>query len=182
MIEALSTPSAYPEPVDSVDVHQTHISVVFLAGSFAYKIKKPVDLGFVDYGTIERRRHWCEQEVHLNRRLAPEVYLGVVPVTREGSVVRMEGTGETIEWAVKMKRLPDHATLRAGFEAGELDAAALAEWARRLAQFHASAESGGHVAAGGSLETIARNARENFDQAQSAGWGDDQPLDVRSAA
>ena len=74
------------EPVETVEVHQTHISVVFLAGSFAYKIKKPVDLGFIDYSTLERRRHFCEEEVRLNRRLAAEVYLGVVPMTREGGV------------------------------------------------------------------------------------------------
>ena len=67
---------------DSVEVHQTHISVVFVAGEHAYKIKKPVALGFVDYSTAERRHHFCEEEVRLNRRLAPDVYLGVVPVTR----------------------------------------------------------------------------------------------------
>src|SRR5262249_22936832 len=82
LIDALSTPSAYSHPVEAVEVRQTHISVVFLAGSLAYKIKKPVDLGFVNYRSLERRRHFCEEEVRLNRRLAPEVYLGVVPVTR----------------------------------------------------------------------------------------------------
>ncbi|HEX3450094.1 MAG TPA: hypothetical protein VHS97_17705, partial [Isosphaeraceae bacterium] len=78
LIEALSAPSAYFHPVETVDVRQTHISVVFLAGSFAYKVKKPVGLAFIDYGTLERRHHFCEEEVRLNRRLAPEVYLGVV--------------------------------------------------------------------------------------------------------
>ena len=164
LIEALSAPSAYPQAVETVEVHQTHISVVFLAGSFAYKIKKPVDLGFVDYGTLERRRHFCEEEVRLNRRLAPEVYLGVVPVTREGGAIRMEGTGEVVEWAVKMKRLPDAATLRAHLERGNVGVEALEELACRLARFHAAADSGDTVADGGSFETIARNARENFEQ------------------
>ena len=63
-------------------MRQTHISVVFLAGPYVYKVKKPVDLGFLDFGTLARRRHYCEEEVRLNRRLAPEVYVGVVPVTR----------------------------------------------------------------------------------------------------
>src|SRR3954447_2469010 len=100
MIEALSDPAAYPgaKPVDVVEVRQTHISVVFLAGRYAYKIKKPVDLGFLDYSTPARRRHFCEQEVLLNRRLAPTVYLGVVPVARDGTAVRMEGPGEAVEW------------------------------------------------------------------------------------
>ena len=118
LIEALSDPSAYPGPVAAVEVRQTHISVVFLVGSLAYKIKRPVSTGFVDYGTPERRRHFCDEEVRLNRRLAPEVYLAVVPVTREGGVIRMEGTGQVVEWAVKMKRLPDAATL--GSRLGEM--------------------------------------------------------------
>ena len=84
LIEGLSIPSAYPHPVDSVQVFQTHISVVFLAGPFAYKIKKPVNLGFLDYTTLERRRHFCHEELRLNRRLAASVYLEVVPITRNG--------------------------------------------------------------------------------------------------
>ena len=72
LIESLSPPGAYPHPVDAVEVHQTHISVVFLAGPFAYKIKKPVNLGFVDFSTLEKRRHFCDEEVRLNRRLTVE--------------------------------------------------------------------------------------------------------------
>src|SRR3954452_3756458 len=85
LIAALSDASAYAPVVDVVEVRQTHISVVFLAGPYAYKIKKPLDLGFLDYSTPERRRHFCEREVSLNRRLAPSVYLGVVPVVRGGT-------------------------------------------------------------------------------------------------
>jgi len=165
LIEALSAPSAYPHPADAVEVRQTHISIVFLAGPFAYKIKKPVDLGFVSYGTLERRRHFCEEEVRLNRRLAPEIYLGVVAVTGQGGAIRMDGTGEVVEWAVKMKRLPDAATLRAHLERGDVGVEALEELAARLARFHAEADSGAKVAAGGSFEAIAENARENFEQA-----------------
>jgi hypothetical protein len=92
LIEALSDPAAYPEPVDAVDVRHTHNSVVFLAGRHVYKLKKPVALGFLDFGTPERRRHFCAEEVRLNRRLAPDVYLGIVPVARSaGSRLRFEG-------------------------------------------------------------------------------------------
>lgn len=164
LIEALSAPSAYLQPVKSVEVRQTHISVVFLAGGMAYKIKKPVGLGFVDYGTPGRRRQFCEEEVRLNRRLAPEVYLGVVPITRDGDAIRMEGTGEAVEWAVKMERLPDAATLRARLVRGEVGAGEFEELARRLAAFHASAEAGDRIAAGASFEAVARNARENFEE------------------
>ena len=96
LIAALSDPRAYPFPVGGVEVHQTHISAVFLAGPFAYKVKKPIDLSFLDFSTLERRRHFCEEEVRVNRGLAPEVYLGVVPITRgEGGRLDVEGAVTT---------------------------------------------------------------------------------------
>jgi aminoglycoside phosphotransferase family enzyme/predicted kinase len=165
LIEVLSDPAAYPGPVDVVEVRQTHISVVFLAGSYAYKIKKPVDLGFVDYSTLERRCHFCTKEVRLNLRLAPEVYLGVVPVTRDAGAIRMEGTGEVVEWAVKMTRLPDDATLRAILRRGELGPEVLASLAHRLAEFHAGADRGARIASCASFASVIRNQLENLDQA-----------------
>jgi aminoglycoside phosphotransferase family enzyme/predicted kinase len=164
LIEGLSESKAYSEPVDSVELRQTHISLVFLAGRHAYKIKKPVDLGFVDYTSLERRRHFCEEEVRLNRRLAPSVYLGVVPVTSDGTQFKMEGAGDVVEWAVKMERLPDSATLGAHLRCGDVDRNSIHELARRLARFHAQADGGPKVALGGSFEAVARNARENFEQ------------------
>lgn len=164
LIEALSKPSAYPGRVGAVEVHQTHISIVFLSGSLAYKIKKPVSLGFVDYATLARRRHFCEEEVRLNRRLAPQVYLGIVPVVQEGGSIRIESAGEVVEWAVKMRRLPESATLRARLSRGGVSADDLAELARRLAQFHASAGSGPEVDACCTFAAIAANARENLEQ------------------
>lgn len=164
LIEALSDPKAYPLPAAEVIVHQTHISVVFLAGPFAYKIKKPVDLGFLDFRTPERRRHFCEEEVRLNRRLAPSVYLGVVPVTRAGEGVRMEGDGEVMEWAVKMTRLPDEATLKAGLEKNAVGPELVEALARRVARFHGAAETNARVASFGRFEVVAGNVRENFEQ------------------
>src|SRR2546423_126078 len=108
LMALLARPASYPEPTAQVQVCQTHISVVFLTDQHAYKIKKPVSLGFLDFSTLDRRRHFCEEEVRLNRRLAPDVYLGVVPVTAGG----IKGKGEPLEWAVKMRRLPDDATLQ----------------------------------------------------------------------
>src|SRR5262249_38397384 len=96
LIEALSEAAAYPHPVAGVGVRHPPISVVFLAGPHAYKVKKPVDLGFLDFTTLEKRRHFCAEEVRLNRRLAPAVYLGVVPVTRTGRAVQTEGQGEVV--------------------------------------------------------------------------------------
>jgi len=164
LIQELSNPQAYPAPVGEVEVHQTHISVVFLAGQYAYKIKKPVDLGFVDYSTLAKRRHWCDEEVCLNRRLAPQVYLGVVPIAQDGPRVRMEGAGSVIEWAVKMQRLPEGATLRSAVEDDRVDRATIEELARRIAEFHRRADRDGEIAEYGRFEVVARNARDNFEQ------------------
>ena len=95
LIKALSDTAAYANPVEKVEVRHTHISVVFLAGPFAYKIKKPVKLGFLDFSALDKRRHFCEEEVRLNRRLAPDVYLGVVPVSRAGDRSENAGPGRS---------------------------------------------------------------------------------------
>lgn len=164
LIEALSDPTAYSDPVGEVDVRHTHISAVFLAGHFVYKVKKPVELGFLDFSTLAKRRHYCEEEVRLNRRLAPEVYLGVVPVTREAQRVRVEGDGEVVEWAVKMRRLPDEATLQSRLPRGEVGVPVMEALARKIAAFHTQAESGPRVVHFGRFEVVAGNARENFEQ------------------
>jgi aminoglycoside phosphotransferase family enzyme/predicted kinase len=167
LIEALSRPSAYPHPVETVEVRQTHISVVFLAGTLAYKVKKPVSLGFVDYATLDRRRYFCEAEVRLNRRLAPDVYLDVVPVTLASGSPILEGSGPAIEWAVKMARLPDEATLRSYLERGAVGPRALATLAGRLARFYRDADAARKIADAASFDAVARNARENWDQANA---------------
>ncbi len=183
LIDALSDPAAYPHAVEKVVVCQTHISVVFLAGLCAYKIKKPVNLTFLDFRTLERRRHFCEEEVRLNRRLAPHVYTGVVPIVRiqphppsplsgsemgatGGEVIHVEGAGEIVEWAVKMERLPEQATLQKRLLRGEIEPANLGALARRIAAFHAEAEANERIASFGRFEVVARNARENFEQAR----------------
>jgi uncharacterized protein len=168
LIAALRDSAAYPHPVGEVEVRQTHASAVFLAGAFAYKVKKPVALGFLDFRALDRRRHFAEEEVRLNRRLAPSVYLGVVPIGRAGGRVAVEGPGQVIEWAVKMARLPEEATLRCRLRRGALAAATLDELARRVAAFHAAAESGPHIAACARHEAVARNARDNLAQAASS--------------
>lgn len=167
LIQSLSDVSAYPYAVDRVEVRQTHISVVFLAGEFVYKVKKPVDLGFLDFTTLEKRRFFCDEEVRLNRRLAPEVYRGVVPVTQIGSRLQFEGTGEIVEWAVKMQRLPEEATLLRRLQQGKVGSAVVEELANRLAAFHAQAGANERIATFGTLQVVACNARENFEQAKA---------------
>lgn len=163
LIEALRSPQAYPLPVDAVEVRQTHISVVFLAGDHVYKLKKPVRLGFVDFSTPERRRHFCDEEVRLNCRLAPHIYLGVVPVSAGPAGVHFEGSGMALDWAVKMRRLPETATLRARLRRGELDRGVLERLACRVAAFHQAPE--GRAAAPADFDLVAQSIRDVLEQA-----------------
>ncbi|HKB04495.1 MAG TPA: AAA family ATPase [Gemmataceae bacterium] len=164
LLAALSDPAAYPRPAP-VEVRQTHISAVFLVGDTVYKIRKPVRLGFVDFGTLEKRKHDCDEEVRLNRRLAPGVYRGVVPITVEGGKGRVGGAGEPIEWAVEMVRLPEDATLNARLARDEVTAEQIERVALRIADFHRTSERGVHVSRFGHFDFVVGNARENFTQA-----------------
>jgi aminoglycoside phosphotransferase family enzyme/predicted kinase len=106
LIAFLESPETYPHGPTEVRVIQTHISWVFIASPFVFKVKKPVNLGFLDFSTLEKRHYFCQREVALNRRLAPEVYLGVVPIYKTTSGFSLNGEGEIVEYAVKMKELP----------------------------------------------------------------------------
>ncbi|MCA9739437.1 MAG: AAA family ATPase [Gemmatimonadetes bacterium] len=167
LIRDLGDPAAYPQERGPVTVHQTHISVVFLTETSAYKLKKAVDLAFLDFRTLESRKHFCDEEVRLNRRLAPDVYLGVLPVTRGPDGYRIGGEGEPVEYVVHMRRLPADATLLARVERDEADEALVARVARRIAAFHLEARGGADVAEQGRLDVVARNARENFEQTEA---------------
>jgi aminoglycoside phosphotransferase family enzyme len=177
LIELLSRPDACAPGVEAVEVRQTHVSVVLLAGAHAFKIKKPVALGFLDFTSLEKRKHFCAEEVRLNRRLAPTVYLGVVPVARDGAGLRIGGPGEVVEWAVHMERLPEEATLRARLKRGLVDAGTMKALAGKVASFHAAAERSEHISAFARWEAVAANARENFTQSRSlVGTTLDRPL------
>ena len=120
LVEQLSDPAFYPEPTTAVEVVQTHISYIFLTDRYAYKVKKPVDFGFLDYTTLERRRTMCEREVALNSRLCPSTYLGVVELREHDGALAIDGPGETVEVAVRMLRLPhDRTMLRQVLARGE---------------------------------------------------------------
>lgn len=163
-VRPFTDPGFYPHRPAAVEVIQTHISWVFLAGEYVYKVKKPVDLGFLDFRTLARRRHFCEEEVRLNRRLAPDTYLDVVNVTRGPEGFRLGGRGRTVEFAVWMRRLPAERMLDRLVAAGVADAALMEDIGRVVADFHAAAEHGPPIARFGRRETIRRNWEENFAQ------------------
>ncbi|MEW6334240.1 MAG: AAA family ATPase [Thermodesulfobacteriota bacterium] len=168
MIAALRLPEAYPYPVDGVEFIQTHISLLFFAGMHVYKIKRPIDLGFLDYRTLDKRRFFCREEVRLNRRLAPQTYLGVVPVTRGADgTVRIDGDGEVIDYAVKMIRLPVDRMMDELLGRGEIDNAMMRALAELLADFHGQAPTGPGVDEHGSPAAIRFNVEENFAQTRA---------------
>jgi aminoglycoside phosphotransferase family enzyme len=106
LVQSLQSPCAYNHPVRQIRLLETHISWVILTGEYAYKLKKPVNLGFLDFSTLERRQLYCQEEIRLNRRLAPEAYLGVVPITGTAEAPSIGGTGSPIEFAVQMREFP----------------------------------------------------------------------------
>ena len=97
LVKALLKPEIYPHSPQKVELAQTQMSFIFLTGDYVYKVKKPVDLGFLDYTTLEKRRFFCQQEIELNRRLCPEIYLEVVPIVSSQGQIRLGGAGEAIE-------------------------------------------------------------------------------------
>jgi len=158
LVAALERPSAYDHDVRSVRVAETHISWVFLTGAYAYKVKKPVKFPFVDFSTLERRRRFCEEELRLNRRLAPGLYLGVVPIGGDAKAPRV-GAEPALEYAVKMREFPEDARLDRRVEAGALTAEALRAFGARLAAFHGGLQP---LAPRAAAATAIAAARENF--------------------
>lgn len=166
VIEALLDPLSYPHVPESVELKQTHISYLLFTPEDVYKIKKPLDFGFLDFTTLERREHFCRQEVILNRRLSEGVYLGVVEIRQEGDSIRIDGPGETVEYAVKMQRLPAEKMMDAMIESGKINEEMIRRTAGRIALFHSNALSSSEISAFGSPEVIARNTEENFSQTE----------------
>jgi len=163
MIDELCRPEAYPHPVERVERVETHISWVFLAGEYAYKFKKPLDLGFLDFRDRDRRVHYCREELRLNGRLAPDLYLEVAGArcTSEGcSIGPLEDDAEP---AVRMRRFPAEAQLDRLLEAGRLDGAALEAFALTLAEFQRSLPPASRKDGYGDAATVARPALANFE-------------------
>lgn len=166
LVERLSDPTFYPHPTGHVQVLQTHISWIFLTDSYAYKLKKPVDFGFLDYTTLERRRTMCEREVQLNSRLCPGVYLGVEEVRQRGDELSLGGPGEAVEVLVKMLRLPEERMLRRVLARGEGSTELFTRMARTLAVFHESTRLDGEAGGLKDLAGVKHNCDENFAQTE----------------
>lgn len=120
LIEQMHSPNFYPHPVQGIKLLQTHASYVFLTGDYAYKLKKPVNFNFLDYSTLAKRKYFCEQELQMNKKVAPEIYLEVLPIAKKGEQFLLGGAGEPIEYVLKMRQFPQESLFIAMFEQGKL--------------------------------------------------------------
>jgi len=161
LIAGLLDPAAYPHPAPAPRLIETHISWVILAGDYAYKLKKPLDLGFLDFSTLEKREHFCREEIRLNSRLAPDIYLDVVPVTGTPEQPRIGGVGTVLEWAVRMRAFPPDATLDREAEISVVQIDAIAD---RVARFHGEIAVAPAEGGFGTLAAVQAPVVENFKQ------------------
>jgi aminoglycoside phosphotransferase family enzyme/predicted kinase len=162
LIRGLLSPDAYPHPVANIRLIETHISWVLLTGEYAYKVKKPVDYGFLDFSTLTRRRHFCHEELRLNRRLAADWYLKVVPVTGAYEQPRMGGNGAAIEYAVKMRQFPSALTLKDRVKSGDFGSSEIDRITGLLADFHARAAKASGDSPFGDSSDIKHWFEENY--------------------
>ena len=163
VVEALLKPEAYPEDPNKIELIQTHISFVFLTKNFVYKVKKAVNFGFLDFSTLEKRHFFCEKELELNRRLCPDMYLEVAPINKS-KIIKIKGGGETIEYALKMRRMPQEKIMTVLIKENKVDDRTIKEIAKILAQFHSEAKTNSEINEYGSLKIVKTNWDENFAQ------------------
>ncbi len=164
LVASLQNPKCYTHPVSQVTLVETHISWVLLTGQYVYKIKKPVLFSFVDFSTLEKRRWFCEEEVRLNRRLAPQLYLEVVSITGSPSDPRMDGDGRPFEWAVKMKQFPPHQEFHNLLKTGNLQDSVVSQLAIDIGIFHGRIEHAGDPLPYGEPDMVWRPVAECFEE------------------
>ncbi|RKR07262.1 hypothetical protein C7446_0071 [Kushneria sinocarnis] len=164
LIEALQDSTCYPHPVSGVSLRETHISWVLLAGEHAYKIKKPLDFGFLDFSTLAKRRHFCEEEIRLNSRLASNIYLEAVPITGSPEAPRINGAGEAFEYAVHMRVFDNEGLFDTLQARGELTEAHMDDMVDQLVDFHQRAERAAPDSAFGTPEVVHAPVAQNFEQ------------------
>jgi len=164
MIDDLLKPELLPDKTKKVSLIQTHISLVFLTDKFVYKIKKPVNFGFLDFSTLKKRYYYCHQEIMLNRRLSKDTYIDVLPIRYDGKNYRMTGQGRIVEYAVKMKRLPEKMLMKSMFFQDTLTDKHLEKIAKVIARFHQTARNSLNIDKFGKPEMFKINTDENFAQ------------------
>ncbi|GAB1541757.1 bifunctional aminoglycoside phosphotransferase/ATP-binding protein [Scytonema sp. NUACC21] len=168
LIQQMLKPGFYPHEVtEPIQLIQTHISYVLLTGKYAYKVKKPMNFGFLDYSTLEKRQHFCYEELRLNQRAAAELYLEVFPVTLVDEEYRLGGTGEPVEYVLKMLQFPEETLLSKMFKQGKLTEELVEELGRVVAQYHATKTvTNDYIRSFGEVEQVRAAFDENYEQTE----------------
>lgn len=164
LFDQLKNPQFYGPQVTSVHLLQTHISYVALTGTYAYKVKKPVNFGFLDFSTLDKRKFYCEEELRLNKRLCPEMYLEVVTITKKDNALQLGGEGPIVEYAVKMKEFPQEAIMTNMLLDGRVSEETIDHLCTILVDFYRSQQPSDEVKQFGKLPAVKQNIDENFDQ------------------
>ncbi len=164
--KALLNSEIFPDRPRSIRLIETHISLLFLTGNHVYKVKKPVDFGFLDFTTLEKRKYFCEQEVKLNRRLSPHIYLGVVGIAKEGNRIIFGDKGEVVEYAVKMKQIPEEFLMDKLLEKKQVTPQMIEVVSERLVKFYFAAETNDRIKSFAKPERVKQDTDENFEQTE----------------
>jgi aminoglycoside phosphotransferase family enzyme/predicted kinase len=165
LIQQMLQPEFYPHPVTKpVQLLQTHVSYILLTGDFAYKVKKPVNFGFLDFSTLAKREHFCHEEIRLNQRGAAELYLEVLPITQTGDRYQLNGDGEPVEHLVKMQQFPAGTLFTDLFDQGSLTPDLLIRLAKELAAFHRKGAIDDYIRSFGEVTQIRQAFDENYEQ------------------
>ncbi len=158
-------PEAYDVPPEKpIKLVETHISYIFLTGTYAYKVKKAVVFEFLDFSSLEQRKFYCEHELKLNQRIAPEMYLEVLPITEQNGEIKIGGSGKVVEYVLKMMQLPPDGLMTDRLERGEVTRDIVDQLAASLVKFHAKAETSAEISAHASPIRIKERWKEQFDQ------------------
>ncbi len=167
LIQQMLVPEFYPHPVTiPIQLIQTHASYVLLTGDFAYKLKKPVDFGFLNYSTIENRHHFCQEEIRLNQRGARELYLEVLPISNQGNNYRLSSDGEIVDYVVKMVQFPQENLLSNMFAVGTITTDDMEEMGRVVAEFHGNAQTNEYISSFGKVARIRQSIDDNYRQTE----------------
>jgi hypothetical protein len=167
LFQAMEKPGFYPHRVPRIEKRETHISKVFLTGKYVYKIKKPMNLGFLDFSTLEKRHFYCDREISLNRRLTHDIYLDVVAITLHNGKYGLGKEGRTVEYAVRMRQLPDASSLQQMIKARKITTADMIDLGQKLARFYLQAPESKGLKPGNPWQNVLGACKENFRQTKS---------------
>ena len=161
----MQQPDFYPHAVaENIQIIQTHAALIFLTGDYAYKVKKSVDFGFLDYSTLDKRKYFIEAELILNKKITPELYLEIATITSDNHKLTLNGTGNVVEYALKMRQFPQKNLFSNLLKAGKLSYSLLTKLGKIVAEFHSNADTNDRISNFGTADKIKAAFTENYQQ------------------